>query len=280
MGGGAWGGLLPTAACSPGEAGLWASKSSPKARLRLGGLGVEMEPRPGNLAGEEEEEEEGEEEDHSPPCSGKGKYLLGGEGEEARIRTACQRCWEGRLGTSGSGDLELLWKTSLPKGTPEEEGLWPPGPGSEGRLAGNALWVGQLRTEPGVVLPLPRAGLCPAAVLVRVGPGPVPPTPQGGPGAEAGLTRRGPGLEAKLRGAGPGLGTRRRAAGSDAVPWPQEPGLGSDARRREAALGPDAGWRGAVARPREPGPGSDAPGREVAPGSDAGRREAASGAEA
>lgn len=74
-----------------------------------------MEPKPQNIGEEglwpeklveeekeeeEEEEEEGlwpgdpeaeEEEEELPPhCSKKGKSLPGGDGEEARIRTACQ----------------------------------------------------------------------------------------------------------------------------------------------------------------------------------------------
>lgn len=44
--------MLPVSATSPGERGLRASSSGSKARLRLAGLGVEMEPKPLNL-GEE-----------------------------------------------------------------------------------------------------------------------------------------------------------------------------------------------------------------------------------
>lgn len=122
--GGAGGeGMLPISACTYGETGL---KSS-KARPMLPGLGAEREPGSEN-SGEEDlwpelvgvEEEEEALSSHSP---GKGKYLRGGEGEEARIRTACQHGGKGRLGTSGSGEPELLSMTRLPKGDPGKGGL-------------------------------------------------------------------------------------------------------------------------------------------------------------
>lgn len=61
-------GTLPISTCSPEERGLRASNSGSKARLRLAGLGVEMEPKPQNFGEEghwsekslEEEEEEEE----------------------------------------------------------------------------------------------------------------------------------------------------------------------------------------------------------------------------
>lgn len=49
------GGGLPVSAGSPEERGLRASSSGSRMRLRLAGLGVEMELRPQNL-GEEEGE--------------------------------------------------------------------------------------------------------------------------------------------------------------------------------------------------------------------------------
>lgn len=115
--------MLPISTCTYGETGL---KSS-KARPMLPGLGAEREPGSEN-SGEEDlwpelvggEEEEEALSSHSP---GKGKYLPEGEGEEARIRTACQHGGKGRLGTSGSGEPELLSMTRLPKGDPGKGGL-------------------------------------------------------------------------------------------------------------------------------------------------------------
>lgn len=88
--------------------------------------------------------EEGKEEEEEPSSLGpkKGKSLPGGEGEEARIRTACQRGWVSRLGTSGLEELELL--TNSCEANPGE-GLRPVGTGREGRLLGYDVWVGWLR---------------------------------------------------------------------------------------------------------------------------------------
>lgn len=68
-----------------GEEGLWPEKL------------VEEEAEEEEEEEEKEEEEEGlwpgdpEAEEELPPhCSKKGKSLPGGDGEEARIRTACQ----------------------------------------------------------------------------------------------------------------------------------------------------------------------------------------------
>lgn len=236
--------MLPVSASSPGERGLRASSSGSKARLRLAGLGVEMEPKPLNLGeevlwpeklveeeqeeeedeDEEEEEEEGlwpgdpeeeveeEEEELSPHCSGKGKGLPGGEGEEARIRTACQRGWAPRLGTSGLGELELLWQTSLRKATPEEEGgLRPVRTGREARLLGDDLWMVRLRrTKPGVGQPLRTAGPIGLARLRRAGPDPDARLRRAGPGGLARLLRAGPNPDARLLEAGPRADARLR----------------------------------------------------------------------
>lgn len=96
-----------------GERGFSVLNCSSKERLRVLGLAVEMEFRLeileeedkafwleklvreeegfwlGDLVGEEREEEEVEEEEEEKfllYCVGKGKNLLGGEGEEARLR--------------------------------------------------------------------------------------------------------------------------------------------------------------------------------------------------
>ena len=176
------GGMLPISAGSPEERRLRTSKSGSNMCLRLAGLGIEMELRPGNLGELLPEKAVGEEEKEEKELS---PYGPGGEGEEARIRTACQTCWEARFGTSESEELELLWKTSLLKVNPGDEGgFWPLSPGGEGWLLGADLpWVAGLqRTKPGVVLLLWRVGPSWAARLPRVGLGPDARPRRTGPG--------------------------------------------------------------------------------------------------
>ena len=156
-GGGGEGGGLRISASSSEERGFGASSSGSKIRLTPEGLGVEMEPRPqtpveeggdlpsqrlvgegGGLWSEDPEELEEEEEDEFSKYSlGKVKNLPGGEGEEARIRTACQTRGGVTLGASDSRELELLWGESLPTENPGDEGgLSPLG---EGQLVGGDL---------------------------------------------------------------------------------------------------------------------------------------------
>lgn len=159
-GGGGEGGGLRISAGSSEERGLRASSSGSKIRLTPEGLGVEMEPRPQNLAEEGEdlpsqtlvgeagrlwsedpgELDEEEEEKFSKYSLGKVKNLPGGEGEEARIRTACQTRWGVKLGASDSRELELLWRESLPtEDSGDEGGLSPLGPTGEEQLVGGDL---------------------------------------------------------------------------------------------------------------------------------------------
>lgn len=89
-----------------------------QARKIAGGHGERGEEKE-QWGGEEKEEEdhhEDEEEDQDFSPHYNLSYLLGDEGEKAR-----PHAWEGRLGTCGSGELELLWKTSLPRRTQGKE---------------------------------------------------------------------------------------------------------------------------------------------------------------
>lgn len=216
-GDGGEGGGLPSSAGSSEERGLRASSSGSNIRLTPGGLEVAMEPTPeklaedgmdlpseklvgdgGQLWSEDPGELEQEETDEFSAYSlGKVKTLPGGDGEEARIRTACQTCWVVRLGTSDSRELELLWRGSPPPANPGAEGRPPPlGPTGEAQLVGGDLrWVARpRREEPEVGLRLWRRGPSPTAPLLRAGPGPQARR------REALLRRRrpaGPGMEAE-----------------------------------------------------------------------------------
>lgn len=185
-GDGGEGGGLSISADSPEERELRASSSGSNIRLTPAGLQVAMEPPPeklaedgmdlpseklvgdgGQLWSEDPGELELEEVDEFSAYSlGKVKTLPGGDGEEARIRTACQTRSGESLGASDSIELELLWRGSPPTANPEDEGgLATLGPTREAQLVGGDLrWVARpRRREPEVGLRLWRAGPGPHA---------------------------------------------------------------------------------------------------------------------